>query len=120
MPERRMVAWVTETTSWPGSVAATGKDVLQGVDEGIGTVGRCTWEFFHEFPYLGGLVGGGLGLGAAMLVGAAELVTALVTAYIFYRVFAYGESVTEAFEKSIELREGKLLEEEKMKKSTLE
>jgi hypothetical protein len=31
----------------------------------------------------------------------------LVASYIGYRVFAYGESLTEALEKSIELRQGK-------------
>src|SRR5262245_33619043 len=101
MPDSTSSAMDTETTSWTDSVAAGGRSVIQSVDEGIGTAGSGIWEFFHEFPYLGGLIGGGLGLGAAMLVGVAELATAVVTGYISYRMFAYGESVTEAFEKSI-------------------
>ena len=118
MPDSASSTMETETTSWIDSVAEGGLSIVQSVDEGIGNVGRCTWEFFHEYPYLGGLLGGGLGLGAAMLVGVAELATAVITAYIGYRVFAYGESFTEAFAKSLQLRHGNLLEEETMQKST--
>jgi hypothetical protein len=120
MPDSTSGSGETHTTSWTDAVATGGRSVVQSAEEGIGAVGRCTWEFFHDFPYLGGLIGGGLGLGAAMLIGVAELAAAVVTAYIGYRVFAYGESFTEAFAKSIELREGKLLEEEQRRQSTLE
>ena len=82
-------------------------------------VARGIWGVFHEHPNLGGLISGGLGLGGAMLVGVAELAVTLVATYVGYRVFAYGESLSEAFQKSVELREGKLLDEE-IKESTLE
>lgn len=105
-------AMETETTSWPDSIAATGKDALRSIEGGMGAVGRGIWEIFRELPILGALIGGGLGLGAAMAVGVGELAVTLIAAYVGYRMLAYGESLTEAFEKSIEFREGKLLEEE--------
>jgi len=112
MPDSTSDTLDTETTSWTDSVSACGMNTLQSVEDGIGTVGRGIWEFFHEFPLLGATIGGGLGLGAVALIGVAELATALITAYVGYRVFAYGESLTEALEKSIQLKEGKLLDEE--------
>jgi hypothetical protein len=55
-----------------------------------------------------------------MLLGVGELATTVLTAYIGYRVFAYGESVTEAFAKSLALRHGERLEEEQRRQSTPE
>jgi hypothetical protein len=108
-----------ETTSWTDSVVASGKGALHSVEGGLGMVGRGIWEVFRELPILGALVGGGLGLGAAMAVGVGELAVTLIAAYVGYRMLAYGESLTEAFEKSIELKEGKLVEEE-IRESALE
>lgn len=102
----------TKTTSWTDPVSARSRGVLRSVEGGIGQVGQSAWEVFHELPYLGAIIGGGLGLGAAMLVGVGELATAALTAYVGYRVFAYGESFTKALEKSIRLQEGKLAEKE--------
>jgi hypothetical protein len=110
----------TQTTSGTDAVATGGWSVVQSAEDGIGAVGRYTWECLHDYPYLGGVLGGGLGLGAAMLLGVAELATAVFTAYIGYRVCAYGESVTEALEKSLALRHGEHLEEEERSQSTPE
>jgi hypothetical protein len=112
MPDTTSSTLETQTTSWTDSVAATGKDALRSVEGGLGMVGRGIGEIFHELPILGALIGGGLGLGAAVAVGVGELAVTLIAAYVGYRMLAYEESLTEAFEKSIELREGKLLEEE--------
>src|SRR5262245_23134488 len=112
MPDSTNAAMETETTSWTDSISASGKTVLRSVEDSLGTVGRGIWEVFRELPILGALVGGGLGLGASMAVGVGELAVTLIAAYVGYRMLAYGESITEAFEKSIELREGKLVEEE--------
>jgi len=119
MPDSTNAALETETTSWTDSVVTTGRGALQGVEGGLGMVGRGIWEVFRELPILGALVGGGLGLGAAIAVGVGELAVTLAAAYVGYRMLAYGETLTEAFEKSIALKEGKLLEEE-VKESALE
>ena len=112
MPDTVSGTFETETTSWAGAMASTGKGALRTVEGGLGMVGRGIQEVFHELPILGALIGGSLGLGAAIAVGVGELAVTLVAAYVGYRMLAYGETLTEAFEKSIELREGKLLEEE--------
>jgi hypothetical protein len=117
MPDSTSGILETQTTSWADSVAAIGKDALLSVEGGLGMVGRGIWTVFRELPILGALIGGSVGLGAAIAVGVGELAVTLVAAYVGYRMLAYGESVTEAFEKSIELREGTLLEEE-FKEST--
>ena len=102
----------TEAGARTDSVAVSGSGALKIVEEGMNTVGRATWEFFHHLPGHGTLVGGAVGLGAAMLVGVAELATAAFTAYVSYRVFAYGESLTEAIEKAIKFEAGRLEQEE--------
>src|SRR5262245_61027948 len=111
MSDAMSVTLETQPTSWTDSVTSTGKDALLYVEGGLGVVGRGVWEVFRELPILGALIGGSIGLGAAMAVGVGELAVTLIAAYVGYRMLAYGESITEAFEKSIELREGKLLEE---------
>lgn len=102
----------TESTSWSESVAAGGTSALRTIEDGINSVGRATWEFFHHLPGHGTIVGGAVGLGAAMLVGVAELATACFTAYVSYRIFAYGETLCEAIENAIKFESGKLEKEE--------
>ena len=118
MPDSASGSGETPTTSWTDSVTTGGQSVVQSAEDGLGAVGHCTWAFLHDYPYLGGLLGGGLGLGAAMLIGVAELATTVLTAYIGYRVCAYGESVTEALEKSLALRRGEPLAEEQSRPSS--
>lgn len=86
--------------------------LMGAVEDGMNSVGRATWNFFHALPGHGAVIGGAVGLGAAMLVGVAELVTACFTAYVSYRMFAYGESLCEAIENAIKFEEGKLEKEE--------
>lgn len=75
-------------------------------------IGRGTWQVFHAFPGHGTIPGFAVGLGAAMLVGVAELAAGCFTAYVSYRVFAYGESLSEAIENTIKFEGGKLEKEE--------
>jgi hypothetical protein len=112
MPESTSGIMETETASLSDSVSASGKDAFRAVEGGISTLGRGIWGVFHELPFHGALVGGAVGLGAAMLVGVAELVAAGFTAYVSYRMFAYGESLAEAIEKTIKFEKGTLPEEE--------
>jgi hypothetical protein len=104
-----------ETTSWTDAVADSGKGVLKTIEDGVGAVGQATWEFFHHVPGHGTVLGGAVGLGAAMLVGVAELAAACFTAYVSYRVFAYGESLSEAIENAIKFEGGRLEKEERDK-----
>jgi hypothetical protein len=109
-----------ETTSGTGAVVDYGKEALLGVEAIIFGVGRWTWGALHGRPYLGAAVGGGLGFGAAVLLGVAELAVTAAAAYTGYRMLAYNESLVEAIEKSIQLRKGELLdeiEEEKREKA---
>ena len=119
MPDSASSRGETRITSWTDSVATGGRSVVQTAEEGIGAVGRRTWDLFHEFPYGGALIGGGVGLAAATVIGVSELATGIVTAYIGYRVFAYGETFTEAFAKSVQLRH-QTREGERTRESTLE
>lgn len=99
----------TESGSWTDSVAANGKDAMRTLEEGIGTV---VWHFFHNTPFHGTIPGFALGVGAAMLVGVGELAAGCLTAYVSYRYFAYGESLSEAIEKAIKFESGKLEKED--------
>lgn len=101
-----------EPASWTDSVAASGKGVLTTVEGGLGTIGRGTWQFVHALPGHGAVPGFALGLGAAMLVGVGELAVGCFTAYVGFRIFAYGESLTEAVEKAIKFEAGKLEQKE--------
>jgi len=85
---------------------------MRTVEEGITSLGQGVWRFFHDLPFHGAVIGGAVGLGAAMVVGVAELVTAGFSAYVTYRMFAYGESLTEAIENTIRFEKGELPKEE--------
>lgn len=111
-PENRMNA---ETTSWTDPAVDYGTGVLKTIEDGANAAGRATWDFFHHVPGHGTLLGGAVGLGAAMLVGVAELATACFTAYVSYRIFAYGESLSEAVENAIKFEGGRLEKEERDK-----
>ena len=83
------------------------------MEEGWAAIGRGTWHLFNVLPGQGTIPGFAVGLGAAMLVGVAELAAGCFTAYVSYRVFAYGESLSEAIENAIKFESGKL-EKKKM------
>jgi hypothetical protein len=102
----------TETGSWTDSA---GIDHERALEEGWGAVGQGTWHVFHALPGHGTVPGFALGLGAAMLVGVGELAAACFTAYVSYRYFAYGESLSEAIENAINFKSGKL-EKERLNK----
>jgi hypothetical protein len=102
----------TETASWTDSAAESGKGAVQALEEGWGAIGRGTWHLFHALPGHGTLPGFALGLGAATLFGVGELAAGCFTAYVSYRYFAYGESLSEAIEKAIKFESGKLEETE--------
>ena len=101
-----------EPATWGDSVTASAKGVLTGVEDGLSAIGKGTWKAIHQLPGHGTIPGFAIGLGAAMLVGVAELATACFTAYISYRMFAYGESLCEAIENAIKFESGKLEEKE--------
>ena len=101
-----------EMASGLDSMTISGTEALRSVEEGIISMNSGIWEIFHEHPNVGAVLSGGVGLGAAMAIGVAELVAAVAAGYLGYRIFAYGESFTEAIEKTIEFREGKLSKEE--------
>lgn len=112
MEETTTCTMETETASRTDSIADGGKDPL--MDE----IKRGTWQLFHAFPGHGTIPGFAVGLGAAMLVGVAELAAACFTAYVSYRVFAYGESLSEAIENAIKFESGKL-EKKELRKPVL-
>lgn len=108
-----------ETASLTDAGSASGKDALRSLEDGVSALGSRTWKFFHDLPGHGALIGGAVGLGAATLFGVAELAAAGLSAYVTYRVFAYGESWMEALENTIKFEKGELPEEE-IKRPVLE
>lgn len=112
MQEDTTSATATETASVTDCMASVGTDVLRSLNDGIGTVGEGVLEVFREHPNLGGIVSGGLCLGAAMAVGVGELTAAVIGGYIGYRMFARGESFTEAVEETVRARHGELRKED--------
>ncbi|WP_447965372.1 hypothetical protein [Nitrospira sp. Ecomares 2.1] len=106
MPKR--AARTADPESLADSLASSGKEALGGLEGGITYLTGGIWELFHEHPNVGGTLTGGVGLAAAMTFGVGEIAGAMVAGYLGYRIFAYGESFTEAIEKTIQFREGKL------------
>ena len=102
----------TETASATDSASSSGKDALRALEGGVSALGGQTWKFFHDLPGHGALIGGAVGLGAATLFGVAELAAAGLSAYVTYRVFAYGETWMEALENTIKFEKGALPMEE--------
>jgi len=103
-----------ETMSWTGSVFACSKEALLIIERGVSGIGNSLWEALHEHGYIGAVVGGGLGFGAAVLLGGvAEVGLTALTAYAGYRMLTHGESFSEAFANTILLKGGtsELLEE---------
>lgn len=101
-----------ETDSLSDAIAGSGKEALGTLEGGITSITGGIWEIFHEHPNVGGALTGGVGLAAAMTFGVGEIAGAMVAGYLGYRIFAYGESFTEAIEKTIQFREGKLTKED--------
>jgi len=101
-----------ETASWTDPISTGATDALRSVEEGVGWVSRGIWEVFHDHPKVGAIVTGGLGLGCAMVIGVVEVAATVAAGYLGYRMFTYGESFTEALEKSIRLKEGELPDKE--------
>lgn len=97
-----------EMTSWLDSIATSGTEALRSVEEGIIRMNSGIWETFHELPNVGAILSGGVGFGAVMAIRVGEIVAGIAAGYFGYRIFAYGESFTEAIEETIKFREGKL------------
>jgi len=110
MPESTSSTIETEAASLTDSIAESGTEALRSVEGGITSITGGIWEIFHEHPNVGGALTGGVGLAAAMTLGVAEIAAAMTAGYLGYRIFAYGETFTEAIEKTIEFKEGKLPE----------
>lgn len=102
----------TESATSTDSVAAGGKGAYQVLEEGWEAIGTGVRHVFHALPGHGTIPGFALGVGAAMAFGVGELVAGCFTAYVSYRYFAYGESLSEAIEKAIKFEAGKLEEKE--------
>jgi hypothetical protein len=104
-----------ETESSPDSVAESGKSVYQVLEEGWDAAGSGIRHVLHALPGHGTIPGFAIGVGAATLLGVGELAVGCFTAYVSYRYFAYGESLSEAVEKAIKFEAGKLEKKEIVK-----
>jgi hypothetical protein len=89
-------------------VSLTGTPLLEDFEAGITSAGRLTWNFFHAIPVQGAITSGAVGLYAATLFGVGELIAAGLSGYIAYRMFAFGEPLLVAVEKTIKLQMGEL------------
>jgi hypothetical protein len=112
MPASTNNTMETESASWTDSAAESGNSAVQAIEGAWGAIGQGTWHLFHALPGHGVVPGFALGLGAAMLVGVGELAVGCFSAYVSYRYFAYGESLSEAIEKAIKFESGKLEQKE--------
>jgi hypothetical protein len=99
----RKVARVPKALMPPG-----GLPVLNNVEDVITSAGRVTWNFFHDIPIQGALTSGAVGLYAATVFGVGELIAAGLSAYFAYRMFAFGEPLLVAVEKTIKFQMGEL------------
>ena len=111
--EKNKTIFMTDTDSDSG--LNTLLEVEKRVEERVGKAGRQTWRFLHALPGHGALLGGAAGLAGVVFIGFTELVTACFAAYVSYRMFAYGESLPEAIQKTIRFQKGRLSDEEVVK-----
>ena len=72
----------TETGSSSDSAAGNDRNIFHTLEDGLDAMGHGTRKLFHDLPGHGVIVGGAVGLGAAMLVGVGELAVAAFTAYV--------------------------------------
>ncbi len=82
--------------------------LLEELEEGITSAGRLTWNFFHGIPIQGAMTSGAVGLYAVTVFGVGELIAAGLSAYFAYRMFAFGEPLLVAVEKTIKFQMGEL------------
>ncbi|HXC66380.1 MAG TPA: hypothetical protein VN638_03115 [Nitrospiraceae bacterium] len=101
-----------EMESSSDSVANDGETIFHTIEDGLDAMGHGVRKLFHDLPGHGVIVGGAVGLGAAMAVGVGELAVAAFTAYVSYRYFAYGEPLAMAIENAIKFEAGRLEEKE--------
>jgi hypothetical protein len=102
----------TGSATLPDSVPESGKSAYQVIEEGWEAAGSGIRHVFHVLPGHGTIPGFAVGVGAAMLLGVGELAVGCFTAYVSYRYFAYGESLSEAIEKAIKFESGTLEKKE--------
>jgi hypothetical protein len=82
--------------------------LFDGLEDAISSAGHLTWNIFHDAPIQGAIVGGAVGLYAATVFGVAELIAAGLSAHVAYRIFAFGEPLPKAIEKTIKFETGDL------------
>lgn len=90
------------------STPTGGVPLLNDVEHGITSAGRLTWNFFHNIPIQGAVTSSAVGLYAATVFGVGELIAAGLSAYLAYRIFAFGEPLLVAVEKTIKFQMGEL------------
>jgi len=112
MPKSTSSTIETEAASLTDTIAESGTEALRGMEGGITSITGGVWEIFHEHPNVGGFLSGGVGLALGMTLGVVEVAAAVAAGYLGYRIFAYGESFTQAVEKAIEFRQGTLPEDQ--------
>lgn len=112
MEENTTGTMETESATLTDSVAASGKGAVKALEEGLEAIGSGVRHVFHVLPGHGTIPGFAVGVGAAMLLGVGELAVGCFTAYVSYRYFAYGESLSEAIEKAIKFESGTLEKKE--------
>lgn len=89
-------------------VSDNGNLLFDSLEDGISSAGRLTWNFFHDLPIQGAIVSGVVGLYAVTVFGVAELIAAGLSANVAYRMFAFGEPLPKAVEKTIKFEMGEL------------
>lgn len=90
------------------SIPPGGIPLLNNVEDGVNSAGRLTWNFFHDIPIQGAVTSGAVGLYAATVFGVGELIAAGLSAYFAYRMFAFGEPLLVAVQKTIQFQMGEL------------
>lgn len=90
------------------AIVSKNENLFDSLEDGISSAGRLTWNFFHPLPIQGAIVSGVVGLYAVTVFGVAELIAAGLSANVAYRMFAFGEPLPKAVEKTIKFEMGEL------------
>ncbi|HTP24874.1 MAG TPA: hypothetical protein VMK12_04345 [Anaeromyxobacteraceae bacterium] len=82
-----------------------GSDATSALDRRIERAWRSIWTGLKRFPYVGVLLAAGVGLAAATVIGAEELVIGIAAGYGAYQILKKNVPASEAFKEARKVEE---------------
>jgi hypothetical protein len=100
------------TWAWNGTweivdrATSPGRQVATVIASELGKTAERSWAVLQEHPYVGGVLAGAVGVGAAMVTGMGELAAGVAIGYGAYLMLAKGEAPMQAIGDAIAFERG--------------